>query len=104
MAAEKDPKGASDWEALRYFMHAAQAKSLSGAARRLGVEHTTIGRRLSALERKLGVALVTRGPSGLDLTRLGRRAFRLVAEMDRAARSIEELTSAAPTSVRLFVP
>ena len=37
-----------DWNDLRYFLAAARAKTLAGAARSLGVEHSTIGRRLTA--------------------------------------------------------
>ena len=51
-----------DWDDLRYFLRALEAKSLAGAARRLGVEHSTVGRRLAALERSLGASLVLRGP------------------------------------------
>ena len=50
----------------------------------MGVEHTTIGRRLSALERALGAPLVLRGPDGLTLTPLGERIAPLVLEVERA--------------------
>ena len=93
-----------EWEALRYFLHAAQAKSLSGAARSLGVEHTTVGRRLTSLEQAVGSALVERGPAGLTLTRLGRRVFKLALEMERLAGCIAELTVAERTTVRLVAP
>jgi DNA-binding transcriptional LysR family regulator len=93
-----------DWEAVRYFLHAATSKSLSGAARSLRVEHTTVGRRLSSLEVTLGAALVERGPGGLTLTRLGRRVYRLAQEMAAAAKSIAELAGAASSNVRLVVP
>jgi len=95
---------ALDWEALRYFASAAQSKSLSGAARALGVEHTTVGRRLASLEQALGAALVERGPTGLSLTRLGRRVLRSAREMERIAVSIAELAVAQRTNVRLVVP
>ena len=38
-----------DWDDLRYFLRAVHSRTLAGAARDMGVEHTTIGRRLSAL-------------------------------------------------------
>ena len=93
-----------DWEAVRYFLHAARSKSLSGAARSLRVEHTTVGRRLSSLEAALGSALVERSPGGLTLTRLGRRIYRLAQDMDRAASAIAEHGGAERTHVRLVVP
>ena len=95
---------ALDWEALRYFATAARTKSLSGAARALGVEHTTVGRRLTSLERSLGAALVERGPAGLLLTRLGRRVFRSAQEMERIAATIAGLANAERTRVRVVVP
>jgi len=93
-----------DWEDLRYFLAAAQAKSLSGAARRTGVKHTTLGRRLSSLEHSLGATLVIRGPSGLELTSLGERVLALVLTVERTVVSIAELVEADRPSVRLVLP
>jgi DNA-binding transcriptional LysR family regulator len=93
-----------DWEDVRYFLRAAQARTLSGAARALGVEHTTVGRRLSALESALGAPLVRRGPAGLDLTPLGERVLATALQMERLAASIGELAVAERTNVRLVVP
>lgn len=93
-----------DWDSIRYFLHAARGKSLSAAARTLRVEHTTIGRQLGKLEGELGFALVDRTPSGLSLTRLGRRALRLAEDMDRAARALAELDAGELVNVRLVVP
>jgi DNA-binding transcriptional LysR family regulator len=97
-------KAELDWEAVRFFLRAAEAKSLSGAARSLSVEHTTVGRRLSSLERALGAALVERGPAGLSLTRLGRRVLRRARDMERIARTIADLGKLERTNVRLVVP
>jgi DNA-binding transcriptional LysR family regulator len=49
MAAPED----LDWDDLRYFLGAARTQTLAGAARAMRVEHTTIDRRLSALEQAL---------------------------------------------------
>lgn len=94
----------TDWEALRYFLAAARAKSLAGAARALGVEHTTVGRRISALERALGASLVDRGPAGLELTRLGQRVLRRAVEMERAALAVAALATSRRSELRLVVP
>ena len=102
MASPADPP--LNWESLRYFLHAARSKSLSGAARSLRVEHTTVGRQLSALESAVGAALVERGPAGLALTDLGQQVFELTLEMERAARAIAELTNIERANVRLVVP
>src|SRR4051794_19244009 len=93
-----------NWESVRYFLHAAGSKSLSGAARSLRVEHTTVGRQLSALERAVGASLVERSPAGLILTDVGQQVFQLAMEMERAARAIAELTNRERANVRLVVP
>ncbi|MEG1201922.1 MAG: LysR family transcriptional regulator, partial [Comamonas sp.] len=40
-----------DWDHLRYFGALVQAGTLVGAAKALGVEHTTVSRRIQALEK-----------------------------------------------------
>jgi len=93
-----------NWDDLRYFLRALEAKSLAGAARNLGVEHSTVGRRLSALERSLGAPLVLRGPHGLQLTPLGEKLVPLVHDMGRAAAAVDGLVNAQKASIRLAVP
>jgi DNA-binding transcriptional LysR family regulator len=93
-----------DWDDLRYFLRAVQAKTLAGAARAMRVEHTTIGRRLSALERTLGAPLVLRGPDGLRLTRLGEKVAPLVEEAERSVLAIRNLVASEKARVRLAVP
>jgi DNA-binding transcriptional LysR family regulator len=70
----------------------------------LRVEHTTVGRQLSGLERSVGASLVERSPAGLTLTDLGQQVFKLVLEMERAVRAIAELTNIERANVRLVVP
>jgi DNA-binding transcriptional LysR family regulator len=89
---------------LRYFVQAAQTKTLAGAARALNVEHTTIGRRLSALERAFGAPLFIRGPDGLRLTPLGERLLPLAEEVERAVHAVEDVVSSDKVRVRLAVP
>lgn len=54
-----------DWDDVRYFLAAYRAGSTSGAARALGVRHTTVGRRLAGLEHALGAVLFIRTPEGI---------------------------------------
>ena len=61
-----------DWNDLRSFLAIARAGSLQGAARALGVNHSTVFRRLNALEAALGVRLFDRLPGGYAPTRCGR--------------------------------
>ena len=93
-----------NWDDLRFFLRAAQQKTLAGAARSLGVQHTTIGRRLSVLERAFGAPLVLRGPEGLTLTPLGQRIAPLVLEVERAVSAARAAVKVECARVRLSVP
>jgi DNA-binding transcriptional LysR family regulator len=92
-----------NWDDLRYFLRAAQAQTLAGAARELGVEHSTIGRRLSSLENALGQALVLRNPDGLELTPAGERVLPLVLEVERAVLAVQNVVQ-GQVRIRLAVP
>lgn len=60
-----------DWEDLRCFMAMSRGGSVSAAARELGVNHSTVLRRLGSLERSLGVRLFERFQSGYAVTPAG---------------------------------
>jgi DNA-binding transcriptional LysR family regulator len=60
-----------DWNDFRYFLATTSSGSLSAAARSLGVEHTTVSRRIEALEGILGVRLFDRFARGWSLTAAG---------------------------------
>lgn len=62
-----------DWDDVRYFLAVERAGTLAGAGRRLGVDPTTVGRRLAALEGSLRVTLFTKNRDGLLLTAAGER-------------------------------
>ena len=59
------------WDDARIFLAVAREGSFSNAAKRLGVQHSTISRRISALEKKLATSLVERKASGYVLTEAG---------------------------------
>src|SRR5262249_60709678 len=50
----------ADWEDIRTFLAVARAGTLAAAGRVLGVDYTTIGRRVRALEKELGLTLFER--------------------------------------------
>lgn len=60
-----------DWDDLRFFLALCEAGTLSGAARATRVEHTTVARRIDALETALGARLFDRFPKGWSLTAAG---------------------------------
>jgi DNA-binding transcriptional LysR family regulator len=82
-----------DWNDFRHFLAIARAGTLVGAAKALGVEHSTVGRRLSALESALGTKLFARSPDGLALTRPGQEILPLAEEMGARADAIERRIS-----------
>ncbi len=73
------------WDDLRVFLAVARAGRVSVAARQLAVEHTTVGRRLAALERDLGVPLFYRTVAGYRLTPHGENVLSSAQSMERAA-------------------
>lgn len=58
------------------------------AAEELGINHTTISRRIAALERALGGRVLTRGAGGWELTDLGRDALTAAESIESAVRSL----------------
>lgn len=78
-----------DWDLIRYFLAVARAGTLVGAARELGVDQTTVGRRVVAFEERVGVRLFERGGSGYALTDAGARVFASAEAMASAASDVE---------------
>src|SRR6185437_4776459 len=68
-----------DWNDLRHFLAVARHGSTIQAAKALGVNQSTVQRRITALERQLGRALFERRVDGYRLTRLGEE-LRPIAE------------------------
>jgi DNA-binding transcriptional LysR family regulator len=74
-----------DWDSFQAFLAVARTGRISAAARRLDVEHTTVSRRLAALEAELGVPLFYRTSTGYFLTPHGHNALAQAEMMERAA-------------------
>jgi DNA-binding transcriptional LysR family regulator len=65
-------KGTVRWDDLRVFLAVARRGRLQGAGRSLGLNPTTAGRRIAALEAALGATLFERSAGGYALTEAGR--------------------------------
>ncbi|AWB22670.1 MULTISPECIES: LysR family transcriptional regulator [Methylobacterium] len=78
-----------DWDDLRYVLAVAQAGSLAAAARALGVNHSTVLRRLGAYETRLGVRLFDRHPWGYVPTAAGEEMVRGLAAVDGVIHDVE---------------
>lgn len=80
-----------DWDDLRHFLALSRAGSFLGAARRLGVEHATISRRVQALEAKLGRKLIDRRGRKLVLTAEGEQVASHADLMEIQIVAVEQL-------------
>ncbi|MBQ0132282.1 MAG: LysR family transcriptional regulator [Comamonas sp.] len=78
-----------DWDHLRFFAAVAHSGTLAGAARTLGVEHTTVARRIQTLEKMLGQSLFVRDAAGHKLSTAGQQLLPAVQAMEKAALSVE---------------
>ncbi|MBP2230075.1 LysR family transcriptional regulator [Azospirillum agricola] len=74
-----------NWNDLRYFLAVARAGTLTTAAQRLRADHSTVSRRITALEEALRVTLFERRPSGFTLTTQGERLKDTAEAMESAA-------------------
>jgi DNA-binding transcriptional LysR family regulator len=78
-----------EWDDLRYILAVASAGSLAGAARSLGVNHTTVLRRVGAFEARLGLRLFERMPTGYVLTVGGEELVAAARQIDDTVTSLE---------------
>jgi len=77
------------WDDLQYFLSVARTGLLAAAARQLGVDATTVGRRIRRLERMLGgQTLFVQGREGHVLTEAGRRLLGRVEAIERETSAI----------------
>ncbi|MFC3675797.1 LysR family transcriptional regulator [Ferrovibrio xuzhouensis] len=74
-----------DWDDIRYFLELGRSPSLSAAARRLKVDHTTVARRIATLERRLGLKLFDRLARGYALTEEGLRLLTAAERVEQEA-------------------
>lgn len=78
-----------DWDDLRYVLAIFRDRSSSRAGERLGVSHTTVGRRLRAIEEALGVRLFDQTPQGFVPTSAGRDVAEVAERMEAELMSLE---------------
>ncbi|WP_210186813.1 LysR family transcriptional regulator [Cohaesibacter marisflavi] len=81
----KGVSGVMDWENIRYFRAVIETGSVAAAARDLGVERTTVTRRIQALERETGLELFDRRGRRLVLTAAGQDYAHVTGRMSDAA-------------------
>jgi DNA-binding transcriptional LysR family regulator len=85
--------GEPDWSDFRLILALSRAGSVAGGARLLGVDSSTVSRRLAGMEQTLGACLVVRGGREFAFTAEGRSAL-------AAAESMESIVASAASSIR----
>ena len=77
------------WDDLKTVLAIAEAGSLSGAARGLGVSHATVFRRLGAIEDRFGVKLFDRDAGGYTPTPAGEDVAQAAKRMESEVVGVE---------------
>ncbi len=97
-----------NWDDVRMFLAVARTGQILAASRRLGVNHATLGRRVTALEEDLRTRLLIRRTNGCELTAEGevffRAAERMETEMLAAQASTGRIDTAIAGTVRIGAP
>lgn len=107
-----------DWDDVRYFLAVARGGSVRSAAERLGVNHSTVLRRIAQLEERLGVQMFEKLPSGYRLTAAGEEVLEFADQMeasshlletrvfgrDQSVRGLLRVTLAPPLAAHLLMP
>lgn len=77
------------WDDLRIFLAVARDGSISGAAKRINVQHSTVSRRIKVLEQQLGTRLIERKASGYELTSAGEELKLAASKMEVEVLEVE---------------
>ncbi|AYM06920.1 LysR family transcriptional regulator [Agrobacterium radiobacter] len=97
-----------NWDDVRLFLSVARSGQFLSAARKLGVNHATLSRRISALEAAIGTQLFLRSTNGCELTEEGQRllagAERMETEMLNAQANLGRVDTAVAGTVRIGAP
>jgi DNA-binding transcriptional LysR family regulator len=78
-----------NWDDLRYFLALARAGTVSAAGRELKVKHTTVARRIKALEARLGSRLFDHLADGYALTPAGENLYPHALVMEEQALAVD---------------
>jgi DNA-binding transcriptional LysR family regulator len=79
-----------DWGNLEYFISCANNGTLSGCAKEMGVNHSTVSRKIEKLEKELAIKLFERRNSGYALTIHGKDLYKEVQKIDFKISALKE--------------
>jgi len=107
-SAEVQNERMYDWGDLKFFLTAARTGSTLAASRELGVNQTTVARRIAALEQALKVRLFDRNQDGYRLSEAGAailaQAERVAVEADTLARLLQQRSRELSGVIRVTTP
>lgn len=108
MSVQQEAVREFNWDDLKVFLAIARTGTLRGGAQSIQANHTTLTRRLSLLEERIGTRLFDRSNQGLVLTQTGEdllpHAERVEEEMLVAARAIVGRDAQPSGTVYLTLP
>lgn len=90
----------TDWDDVRYFLAVARSGSVRAAALVLGVNHSTVLRRIAQLEEHLGAQMFEKLPSGYHVTAAGEEVRELAEQMEASSHQLETRVLGRDQSVR----
>lgn len=99
-STKADPRRLDNWDDLRFFLAVARTGSLSAAARALAVNHSTVFRRIGALEEGVSARLFERRARGYALTAVGERMLTIAEQVEDDILALSRTVLGADTSLR----
>lgn len=89
-----------NWDDMKLFLAVARTGSITGGARHLGVQHSTVSRRIRSFEEKLGARLIERKKGGYELTQAGENIRQAALRIEREMLNIDETLLDKDTSLQ----
>lgn len=98
----------NNWDDIRYFLAVTREGTVSGAAKVLGVNHSTVTRRIQNLEEKHGVRLFDRLRDGYEMTdaayAIREQALAIESQSQQIARTLLGQDSRLEGVINLTMP
>jgi len=89
-----------EWNDIKYYLAVMREGSVTQAGKSLGVNHTTVSRRIAAFEQKLNVRLFDRLVSGYIATEAAENIFNDALQMEESAMSIDRALSGKDSELK----
>ncbi|MGB1091434.1 MAG: LysR family transcriptional regulator [Oceanobacter sp.] len=97
-----------DLNEMAIFVHVVEASSFTGAAKNLGLPKSTVSRKITQLEERLGVRLIQRTTRSLRLTDTGNAYYahcsRILSEIEEANLAVTQMQTTPTGTLRITAP